>query len=79
MLAKLVVTYADIGCRVVSLTDPHGRGLGFLDLSCYFFFQVAPQLYSRDRVDTVSDPLLLRKSGSTGNRIRDLCICDQEL
>jgi hypothetical protein len=32
---------------VVSATDPHGRILGFLDRSRYYFFQVAPQLYSR--------------------------------
>jgi hypothetical protein len=34
------------------------------------FFQVAPQLYSRGWVDPVPDPLLLRKSGSAGNRTR---------
>jgi hypothetical protein len=50
--------------------DPYGRILGFLDRSRYFFFQVAPQLYSRGCVDPVPDPLLLRKSGSTGNRTR---------
>jgi hypothetical protein len=27
---------------VVSVTDPYGRILGFLDRSCYYFFQVAP-------------------------------------
>jgi hypothetical protein len=42
--------------------------LGYLDRSRYFFFQVAPQLYSRGWVDPVPDPLLLRKSGSVGNR-----------
>jgi hypothetical protein len=45
--ANLVATFADKGCRVVSATDPHGRILGFLDRSRYYFFQVAPQLYSR--------------------------------
>jgi hypothetical protein len=30
--AKLVPTFADRECRVVSVTDPHGRILGFLDL-----------------------------------------------
>jgi hypothetical protein len=45
--AKLVPAYADIGYRVVSATDPYGRILGFLDRSRYYFFQVAPQLYSR--------------------------------
>jgi hypothetical protein len=39
--AKLVPTSAD------SVTDPYGPILGFLDRNRYFFFQVAPQLYSR--------------------------------
>jgi hypothetical protein len=43
---KLVPTFADRGCRMVSTKEPHGRILGFLDQSCYYFFQVAPQLYS---------------------------------
>jgi hypothetical protein len=43
--AKLVPTFADRGCQVVSVTDPYGRMLGFLDRSRYFFFQVAPQFY----------------------------------
>jgi hypothetical protein len=51
--AKLVSTFADSGCRVVSMTDPYDRILGFLDRSRYFFFQVAPQLYSRGWVDPV--------------------------
>jgi hypothetical protein len=29
--AKLVPTFADRGCHVVSVTDPHGRILGVLD------------------------------------------------
>jgi hypothetical protein len=72
-------TFADRGCRVVSATDPYGRILGFLDRSRYYFFQVVPQLYSRGWVDPVPDPLLLRKSGSAGNRIRNLWICSQKL
>jgi hypothetical protein len=31
---------------VVSVTDPYGRILRFLDRSRYYFFQVVPQLYS---------------------------------
>jgi hypothetical protein len=42
---------------VVSATDPPGRILGFLDRSRYYFFQVAPQLYSRGWVDPVPGPL----------------------
>jgi hypothetical protein len=55
---------------VVSVTDPHGRILGFLDRSRYFFFLVARLLYYRGRVGPVPDPLLLRKSGSARNRNR---------
>jgi hypothetical protein len=44
----LVPTFVDRECQVVSMTDPYGHILGFLDRSrFYFFFQVAPQLYSR--------------------------------
>jgi hypothetical protein len=47
MSAKLVPTYADRGCHVVSVTIPYGRIVGFLYRSSYFFFQVAPKLYTR--------------------------------
>jgi hypothetical protein len=77
--AKLVPTFADRGYHVVSATDPHGRILCFLDRSRYYFFLVAPQLYSWGWVDPVPDPLLLGKSGSEGNRTRDLWICSQVL
>jgi hypothetical protein len=68
--AKLVLTFAYRGCHVVIVTDPYCPILGFLDRNRYFFFHVAPQLYSRGLVDPVSDPLLLRKSGSAWNRTR---------
>jgi hypothetical protein len=45
--AKLVPTFANRRCHEVSVTDAYGRILGFLDRNRYFFFQVAPQLYSR--------------------------------
>jgi hypothetical protein len=45
--AKLVPTFADTGCHVVSVTDPYGSIFGFLDRSRCFFFQVVPELYSR--------------------------------
>jgi hypothetical protein len=45
--AKLMLSFADRGCHVVSVTGPYGRILGFLDRSRYFSFQAAPQLYSR--------------------------------
>jgi hypothetical protein len=66
-LSILSPTFADRGCHG---KDSYGRILGFLDRSRYFFFQVAPRLYSRGWVDPVPDPLLLRISGSPGNRTR---------
>jgi hypothetical protein len=50
--------FADRGHHVVSVTNPYGSILGFLDRSHYYFFQVPPQLYSRGWVDPVPDPLL---------------------
>jgi hypothetical protein len=69
-VGEVSVNICDRGCHMVSAVDPYGCNLDFLDRSHYFFFQVAPQLYSRGWVVPVSDPLLLRKSGSTGNRTR---------
>jgi hypothetical protein len=68
--AKLVPALEDRGCWAVNL--------GFLDRSRYFL-EIAPQLSSRGLVDPVPGPLLLRNSGSTGNRTRDLWICSQAL
>jgi hypothetical protein len=78
-VGPLVPTFADIGSRVVSATDPHGNILCFLDRSRYYFFQVALQRYSWGWVDPVPDPLLLKKSGRVGNRTRELWICNQKL
>jgi hypothetical protein len=33
--AKLVPTFADAGCHVVSVTDPYGRILGFIDRNIF--------------------------------------------
>jgi hypothetical protein len=70
--------FADRGCHVVSVTNPYGRILGFLDQSRYCFFQVAPHLYSRGWVDPIPDPLLFFLV-VPGNRIRGFRICSQEL
>jgi hypothetical protein len=56
--AKWLPTFVDRGCYVVNVADPYGRILGFLDRSRYFFYQVAPQLYTRGWVVPVPDPLL---------------------
>jgi hypothetical protein len=42
--AKLVPSFVDRGCCVVSATDPQAVNIGFLDRSLYFSIQVAPQL-----------------------------------
>jgi hypothetical protein len=55
------------GCRVISAADalrPYSR---FSSQEPLLFYQVAPQLYSRGRVDPVPDPLL-GKPSSPGNR-----------
>jgi hypothetical protein len=55
---KLVSTFTDKGCHVVSAADPHGLILEFLNRRCDYFFQAAPQFYSRGWVDHVPDQLL---------------------
>jgi hypothetical protein len=65
--AKLVPTFADRRVSRSQRGESLAAVISFLDRSRYFFFQVAPQLYSRGWVDPVADPLLLRKSGSAGN------------
>jgi hypothetical protein len=62
--ATLVPTFADRECHVVSVTNPYGRILAFLDRSRFFL----PSSSSVGWVDPVLDPLLLRKSGSAENR-----------
>jgi hypothetical protein len=68
LVGEVSANFFRIECHVVSVTDPYGRILGFLDRSSYSFFQVAPQLYPQGWVDPVPDPLLLRKFGISGNR-----------
>jgi hypothetical protein len=46
-LSKLMRNFASRGRLVVSTRDPHGRIIGFVDRSPYFFFQVSAQLYSQ--------------------------------
>jgi hypothetical protein len=68
LVGEVNIKFVDRECHVVSVTDPDGRNLDFLDQTHYIFFQVAPQLYSWGWVYPVPYPLLLRKSGSAGNR-----------
>jgi hypothetical protein len=65
--------FADRGCQEVSVTNPYGSILGFLDGSRYYFFQVAPQLYSRGWVDPVPELLFFSCSARESNpRPQDL-------
>ena len=76
--AELVPTFAERG-----VSRGQRNGSPWQLISVYrtwiatYFIQVAPQLTSRSWVYPVPDPL--RKSGSAGNRTRDLCICSQKL
>jgi hypothetical protein len=45
---KILPTFADRSYHVVRETYLYGRILGFLDRNRYFFFQVAPQLYTHE-------------------------------
>ena len=77
---KLVPTFVDRGVsRVQRNGSPRPLISVFWTGAATFFIQVAPQLTSRGWVDPFPEPLLLRKSGSAGNRTRDLCICSQKL
>jgi hypothetical protein len=68
--AKLLTTFAYRGCHKVSAADPSRPYSRISRPEPLFYFRAAPQLYSRGWVDPVPDPLLLRKSRSTGNRTR---------
>jgi hypothetical protein len=46
-VCELVSGIVEEGCRMVSAPDLYSHNLGFLDQSRYFFFQIAPQLYSQ--------------------------------
>jgi hypothetical protein len=77
--AKLAPNIADRMCRSVSTVNLYSSIFAFLDRSRYFFFQVAPQLYSRGWVEPFPDPLFLIKFSSAGNLTRDFWICSQKL
>jgi hypothetical protein len=76
---KVSVNFCGEKYHVINTTDPCGRILDSLDFSHYYFFQIAPQLYSRGWVYHVPDPLFPRKSRIAWNLTRDLWICSQEL
>jgi hypothetical protein len=70
LVGEVVPTFADRGVSCGQRNES--------PRSHYYFFQAAPQLYSRGWVDPVPDRLLLRKCGSAGHRTQNLCICSQE-
>jgi hypothetical protein len=57
--------------------SPTVINLSFLDRSRYFSFKQLLIYSHKGGVDPVTDPLLLRKSGSAGNRTPDLWDCSQ--
>jgi hypothetical protein len=77
---NLVPTFADRGVsRGQRGGFPTVVNLSFLDRSRYFSFKQLLIYPHKGWVDLVPDPLLLRKSGSAGNRTRDLWVSSQEL
>jgi hypothetical protein len=54
--AKLVPTFADRGCRVVSATDPQGRIFGFLD-TVHIFTNYLPNAPIDDNAHSYIHPL----------------------
>jgi hypothetical protein len=82
---RATAAYRRSYCQILRIEEPSGQSERSLRQYTrisrpgpLLFYQVAPQLYSRGWVDPVPDPLLLRKSGRTGNRTRDFWICSQE-
>jgi hypothetical protein len=52
---------------MVKAKDPYSRILDFLDQSRYFFFQIAPHLYSQGKVEPVPDSLLTKTNSVAFN------------
>jgi hypothetical protein len=75
LVAEVSAKFADRWCHMVSAM----LYFRFSTPKKLYFFQAAPQLYLLGWVDPVPDILLLRKSGSSGNRTRNLWICSQGL
>jgi hypothetical protein len=59
--AAAACTFEDRGCRVVSMTDPYGRILGFLDWSRYSFFQVTSSIVLMRLSGPCSRPITSQK------------------
>jgi hypothetical protein len=75
-LAKLVPTFADRGCRVVSAKDSHGRKSRFSRPEPLLF----PSSSSSVVLTRLSEPRSRHAaSQKIGNRTRDLWICSQKL
>jgi hypothetical protein len=77
--AKLMPTFAARECRVVSVTDPCGRILGFLDHSRYFFFQVARSAVVARLSGHRSRPTTSQKIWQLRESNPEPWICSQEL
>jgi hypothetical protein len=66
MSVKLLPTFVDRGCRVVSATDPKAINLDFRDTEPLLSYSSSFSVILTRRVEPVPDPLFLRKSDSTG-------------
>jgi hypothetical protein len=68
--AKLVPTFADRKCRVVSTTDPYGRILGFLDRNRYFSSKLLLSCIHEAEWTSFQTHYFSENPGSAGNRTR---------
>jgi hypothetical protein len=76
--AELFPNYAAECCCVSSRTDYYGSQFRISRPEPLLFAQVAPQFFTRDSGSRSRHPPL-KKSGRTGNRARDLWICNHKL
>jgi hypothetical protein len=79
MSAKLMSAFADRGSHVVSVTDPYGRILGFLDWSRDFNFQVASSIVLTRLSVPRYRPTTSQKMWWCLKLIPGFWICNQEL
>jgi hypothetical protein len=71
LLAKLVPIFADRGCQVVSVTDPYGHILGFLDRDRYFFLPSSSSVVLTRLSGPHSRPTTSQKMRTTGSIARN--------
>jgi hypothetical protein len=71
IVGEVNAKFEDRECHVISVMDPYGRILCFLDRSRYFFLSSSSSIVlTRLSSRPVTDTLLLKKCSDAGNRTR---------